>query len=386
MTRTEDVRGLLHAELPRLVAAHGVPGASVALLVDGQTVEAAAGVVNTRTGVEATPDAVFMIQSITKVWTATLVMQLVDEGLVGLDAPVRAYLPGFRTGDEQVSAGITVRHLLTHTGGFEGDIWAATTSGEDALQRFVEDLVAHAPQHSRPGELFSYCSAGYGVLGRLVEVLRDMRLRAGVAPSPGRPLAIDELAFCADEALQFRTAIGHARSDRGRGPATTEGVGGDAAVQPRCRQPAGHVRPCAAGLRPDAPGRRARARRHPHLSQASARAMRERHLDKPAAVGASAGQGLGWMLSRRPGVVEHGGNTIGVDAMLQTVPEAGVAVAVLSNGGNAGGLIAESSTRCSSSLPRSRPPPSRRPPTQASELPSPRGTWVATRPAPTPTR
>ena len=77
------------------------------------------------------------------------------------------------------------------------------------------------------------------------------------------------------------------------------------------------------------------------LSQASARAMRERQIDQPAAVGASAGQGLGWMLSRRLGVVEHGGNTIGVDAMLRTVPEAGVAVAVLSNGGNAGALITE---------------------------------------------
>ena len=54
MTRTEDVRRLLHAELPRLVAAHEVPGASVAVLVDGQTVEASAGVVNLRTGVETT--------------------------------------------------------------------------------------------------------------------------------------------------------------------------------------------------------------------------------------------------------------------------------------------------------------------------------------------
>jgi CubicO group peptidase (beta-lactamase class C family) len=42
-----------------------------------------------------------MIQSITKVWTATLVMQLVDEGLAGLDVPVRAYLPRFRTADER---------------------------------------------------------------------------------------------------------------------------------------------------------------------------------------------------------------------------------------------------------------------------------------------
>jgi CubicO group peptidase (beta-lactamase class C family) len=78
-------------------------------------VEGTAGVVNLRTGVVVTPDSLFMIQSITKVWTATLVMQLVDDGLVELDVPVRAYLPGFRTADERGSAQITVRHLLTHT-------------------------------------------------------------------------------------------------------------------------------------------------------------------------------------------------------------------------------------------------------------------------------
>ena len=89
MDPIEETRRRLNAELPRLLAAHDVPGASVAVLVDGQTMEASAGVVNLRTGVEATPDALFMIQSITNVWTATLVMQLVDEGLVELDVPVR---------------------------------------------------------------------------------------------------------------------------------------------------------------------------------------------------------------------------------------------------------------------------------------------------------
>ncbi|HEY1914227.1 MAG TPA: serine hydrolase domain-containing protein [Streptosporangiaceae bacterium] len=95
-------------------------------------------------------------------------------GLIELDMPVRAYLPGFRTTDERASANTTARHLLAHTGGFEGDIWAPTTVGEDALQRFVEDLVSRAPQHAWPGRMYSYCSAGYGVLGRLVEVLRHM--------------------------------------------------------------------------------------------------------------------------------------------------------------------------------------------------------------------
>ena len=104
MGRFEDVRRRLDDDLPRLAAAYEVPGVSVAVLVDGQVMEGTTGVVNLRTGVEVTSDSLFMIQSITKVWTATLVMQLVDEGLIELDVPVRTYLPQFRTADERASA------------------------------------------------------------------------------------------------------------------------------------------------------------------------------------------------------------------------------------------------------------------------------------------
>jgi Beta-lactamase len=52
------------------------------------------------------------------------------------------------------------------------------------------------------------------------------------------------------------------------------------------------------------------------LSPPSARAMRERQVDHPAAIGAPAGHGLGWMLDSRPGVVGHGGDLIGVAALL----------------------------------------------------------------------
>ena len=66
----------------------------VAVLHDGDVAHAASGILNLDTGVEATTDSLFQIGSITKVWTATLVMQLVEEGRVDLDAPVRRYLPG----------------------------------------------------------------------------------------------------------------------------------------------------------------------------------------------------------------------------------------------------------------------------------------------------
>ncbi|MGH8879153.1 MAG: serine hydrolase domain-containing protein, partial [Stackebrandtia sp.] len=185
-----------------------VPGAAVMVAADDAAVTTTAGVVNTRTGVAVTPAAIFQIQSITKVWTATLVMQLVDEGLVDLDERVVEYLPEFRTADASASARITVRQLLTHSGGFEGDDWRSTTTDDTALARFVTDLVPQLPQHLPPGERFSYCSAGYGVLGRLVEVKRKLPYPAALRHHLAQPLGITELAVSAGEALGHRTAIG----------------------------------------------------------------------------------------------------------------------------------------------------------------------------------
>jgi CubicO group peptidase (beta-lactamase class C family) len=337
--RIEQVCRRLQEELPRCAAAHEVPGVSVALLVDGRVLECTAGVVNLRTGICVTPDALFMIQSITKVWTATLVMQLVDEGLVELDVAVREYLPGFRTGDERAGGQITVRHLLTHTGGFEGDIWAGTTAGDDALQRFVEDLVSRAPQHARPGEIYSYCNAGFGVLGRVVEVMRNMSYAGALRRYLAVPLGIKELALSADEALGFRTAIGHDRM----GPEASMEPLKSWAVMPPSNPAAGNqlamsARALVAFAQMHlSDGQAADGTRV--LSAASARAMRQRHFDHPAAIGAASGSGLGWMLPARPGLVEHGGDTIGVAALLRLAPERGVAIAMLTNGGHAGGLV-----------------------------------------------
>src|SRR5687767_5536349 len=101
--------------LALLADKHGVPGASFAVLQGDEIMEVAYGVLNLRTSHAVTPDALFQIGSITKVWTATLIMQLVDEGLLDLDEPVVTYLPGFRVKDPEVSRTVTTRQLLAHT-------------------------------------------------------------------------------------------------------------------------------------------------------------------------------------------------------------------------------------------------------------------------------
>jgi CubicO group peptidase (beta-lactamase class C family) len=82
--------------LPELLEKYGVPSAGWAVLHDGEVVDGAAGVLHLGTGVTATADSIYQIGSITKLWTSSLVMQLVDEGLVDIEEPVRTYLPDFR--------------------------------------------------------------------------------------------------------------------------------------------------------------------------------------------------------------------------------------------------------------------------------------------------
>jgi CubicO group peptidase (beta-lactamase class C family) len=332
--------GELGRRLADLVATYGVPGASVSVLADGEVTDAAAGVVNLRTGVEVRADSPFMIQSITKVWTATLVMQLVDEGLVELDEPVVRYLPGFRTADRAASATITVRHLLTHTGGFEGDIWAPTTGDDDALRLFVDELVAAAPQHAEPGRFYSYCSAGMGVLGRLVEVLRSTTYGGALRRHLADPLGLDGVVLDAGEALGFRTAIGHVRPAPGEPLRPLRNW----AVMPPSNPAAGNQ------LAMPARGLLELARLHLAdgrtpggtrlLSAESARMMRTPQVDVPATADGTARQGLGWRLAG--GLVEHGGDAPGNGALLMLVPERQVAVAVLVNGGDGMyGLVGE---------------------------------------------
>ena len=88
------------SRLADLAARHKVPGATLGIRRlqperEDEVVEAAYGVLNKVTGVETTADSVFQIGSITKVWTATVVLQLVDEGLVELDAPSSTCCPTF---------------------------------------------------------------------------------------------------------------------------------------------------------------------------------------------------------------------------------------------------------------------------------------------------
>lgn len=133
------------------------------------------GVADRAFHVTAAPDTRYRIASITKLFTATLVLRLVDEGRIDLNAPVSRYLPNYRSGD------IPIRTLLNHTSGLpnpdaEVTFDLAVTKGVRMYQLpHDSDALLHdyasGPPKQEPGSRFDYNNADYIVLGKLIEAV-----------------------------------------------------------------------------------------------------------------------------------------------------------------------------------------------------------------------
>ncbi|HEX3930147.1 MAG TPA: serine hydrolase domain-containing protein [Nocardioides sp.] len=362
MTTLADLSDWLSERLPALLEQHDVPAAGVAVLAEGDVVEHAAGILSRRTMVGATVESVFQIGSVTKLWTSSLVMQLVDEGRVDLDARVRTYLPEFRIADEDAASRVTVRQLLTHTAGFEGDIFTDTGVGDDCIEKYL-DVLHDVPQLFPPGAMWSYNNAGFSVLGRLVEVLREKPYDVCLRERLIDPLGITHAATSPYEAILFRAAVGHIQpaQDAAYEPATVWALS-------RSNIPAGSM------LAMSARGLLAFARmqledgRAPDgtqvLAPGTAAHMQARQVGLPylGFLGTSWGLGFERFDTDAGDIVGHDGNTIGQAAFLRMVPDAGVAVALLTNGGNAAALYADVVGHALAELTTTRLPGLPRPP------------------------
>lgn len=151
----------------------GVTGAHAQVTADqGRQVIAHSGVRDVDTRQPVNPASYFRIGSAGKMFVATVILQLVDEGWLSLDDTVEDHLPGVVRGNGNDGRFITVRDLLQHTGGLHDDLPGWDTPEQYCLHRYdtytVAEIVARAMNHP-PEEGWAYSNTGYVLAGMIIE-------------------------------------------------------------------------------------------------------------------------------------------------------------------------------------------------------------------------
>ena len=204
----DRVEELVRREMER----QGIPGLSLAVVRDGQVVLASGfGLADVERNVRATAETVYQIQSLTKSFTATGIMMLVEQGHVGLDDKIGQHLsvPTDRWKN------ITVRHLLTHTSGIKDFINDPTASLRlDVTEDEVLKAAARRPLSFQPGEQYAYSNTNYHLLAMIVRKVTGKSYGEFLRERIFAPLAMDQTRVISLSDIIPNRAAGY-RRERG---------------------------------------------------------------------------------------------------------------------------------------------------------------------------
>ncbi|MEU4195631.1 serine hydrolase domain-containing protein [Kribbella sp. NPDC026611] len=329
--------GRLAEKIQAAMAKYAVPGVGLGVWYRGREYVRGFGVTSVDTGETVSADTVFRIGSTSKTFTGTALMRLVEHGRIDLDRPARAYLPDFRTADKSVSDRVTVRQLLKHSAGWQGDYFLDTGDGDDALARYVAGMTA-IPQLTPLGQVFSYNNAALGVAGRIIEVVTGKPYEVATRELVVDPLGLDHSRFFRSELGGFSVAASHNIVD------------GKPVVEPSFdRVPRGLN--SVGGLISSARDQLRYARYHlghrgfPQVLSDRGRLSMQAHPGPGGTLFVELdGVGITWMLRptlEGPKVVQHGGDWSGQHSGFLFVPKRDFAITLLTNSESGPLLVAE---------------------------------------------
>lgn len=288
-----------------------VPGTGVGIRYGDVQFIAGSGVTSIENPLDINDETLFQIGSTTKTITATAMMRLVEDGKLDLDAPIRQYLPDFRVKDEAVSQSVTVKHLITHSAGWSGDVFVDTGTNDDSLAEYVNQM-AVLPQVTPPDVAFSYNNSAFCAAGRVIEAVTGKVYETAIHDLIFEPLGLDRMFFFPKDIMTYRFIVGH-RLDPEKG----------VAVQrlwpiPRSSNPAGGVTSSIKNLLDY--GSFHLGDGSPILSADSLAMMHSPHFpinDESGSIG------LAWFVRDVAGTktIQHGGTTLGQNCQFLLVPE-----------------------------------------------------------------
>jgi CubicO group peptidase (beta-lactamase class C family) len=315
-----------------------VPGVAIGIWHKGRGYSAGFGITSVENPLPVTPDTLFQVGSISKTFTGTLLMRLAEEGKLDLDAPVRKYIKDLALSDPKVTAKVTPRHLLTHTGGWIGDYFNDFGNGNDALEKMVKSI-SNLPQITPLGEVWSYNNAGFNIASRIIEVITKKPYETAVQEMLLDPMGLGmSFFFPSDILITYRFVVGH-RTEKGKAKVLRpwaigragNGVGGViSTVEDLLKYARFHMNS-------------AKSKRGKKILSVKGReAMRVPQVE----AGGRGKIGITWFI-REVGdytIYIHGGSTNGQQAGFYFIPSEDFALTVLTNS-NEGGIITDKAIR-----------------------------------------
>ncbi|MEM8960109.1 MAG: serine hydrolase [Acidobacteriota bacterium] len=294
------------------------PGGAVLIKKGDEVVlRAGHGLADVEMGVAITPDMVFRVGSVTKQFTAALIMQLVEEGKVAIDAPITDYLPDYDTHD----ATVTVEHLLTHTSGIPSYTGLPDFFDQVRADRTPEEMVdlwEELELEFAPGTDWRYNNSGYFLLGMIIEAVTGQSYQEALQERIFTPLGMTSSYYGEHDRIIPKRVEGYAGGSDGYVNAPYLSM----------------TQPYAAGSM---------------LSTVDDLAVWQQALEAGKVVSAESLEvmwrahrlpdgdntdyGYGFQIGEHAGhqIVRHGGGINGFAAQLTTVPDQDIVVAVLTN-------------------------------------------------------
>ncbi len=314
--------------IQKTMSENHIPGLAIGVVKNGRLIYAKGfGVARLGESRTITPASLFHMASVTKLFVATAIMQLVEQGKVELDAPVVKYLPYFKLNDDR-SARITIRQMLNHTSAIP-DVtdynWEKPEYDDAALERYVRSL-SRLSLVGPPGEKFRYSNNEYEVLGDVIAKVSGISFEEYVRRNILAPLGMTHSTLLVRQADPQQLTAPHVlQSDsvivskvfpynRAHAPSSTL----YSSIEDMSRWAIANLN------RGELDGKRIlKASTYDELWKPSVAVggMRPSHV------------GIGWFIQNVQGhrIVAHSGGDVGFTSFLVLAPDDGVAVVGMSN-------------------------------------------------------
>jgi CubicO group peptidase (beta-lactamase class C family) len=294
------------------------PGATVIVVKDGKTIlRKAYGLADVERKLALAPDTPMRLGSITKQFTSTAILMLVDEGKIKLDDDITVYLPDYPTQGKK----ITIEHLLTHTSGIVSYTGKPGYSGamqKDVTVQQMVDSFKNDPLDFTPGSRYKYNNSGYFLLGAIIEKVSGQTYDKFVEQRIFVPLGMSRSAYEGHERDKAPRAQGYSRVPEGFQPA----------------KPISMTQPYAAGSLVSTVDDLARWDAAVSSGKLLKAASWQRAFTPYTLItGSSTGYGYGWETGTLRGtqMIGHGGGIPGFNTFALRLPAEKLYVAVLSN-------------------------------------------------------